>query len=91
VGGPDNLVVTPAIPIEDIASPTAFTEGHPTVVGFLPSREKPTEFQERVGRFAVDPGGDRRIHELTISIVFAAGEVTNVPLILFRAARAIAR
>jgi hypothetical protein len=82
VGGPDNLVVTPAIPIEDIASSTAFTEGHPTVVGFLPSREKPTEFQERVGRFAVDPGGDRRIHELTISIVFAAGEVTNVPFAL---------
>jgi hypothetical protein len=45
VCGPDNLVVTPAIAVEDIASPTALAEGHPTIVGFLPSREKSTEFQ----------------------------------------------
>jgi hypothetical protein len=81
MGGPDNLVVTPAIAVEDIAGPTALTEGHPTVVGFLPSGEKSTEFQERVGGSAIDPSGDWRIHELTISTVFAASEVTNVPLL----------
>jgi hypothetical protein len=79
MGGPYNLVVAPPIAVEDIASASAFAEGHPTVIGFLPSGEKPTEFQQRVGRFAIDTGGDRRIHELTISTVFADGEVTNVP------------
>src|SRR5688500_6233089 len=73
--------MAPPIAVEDITSATAFTEGHPTVVGLFPSGEKPTEFQQRVGRFAIDTGGDRRIHGLTISTVFADGEVTNVPLL----------
>lgn len=79
MGGPHNFVMAPPIAVEDITSATAFTEGHPTVVGFLPSGKKPTEFQQRVGRFAIDTGGDRRIHGLTVSTVFADAEVTNVP------------
>src|SRR5688500_11166649 len=73
--------MAPPIAVEDITSATAFTEGHPTVVGLFPSGEKPTVFQQRVGRFAIDTSGDRRIHGLTISTVFADGEVTNVPLL----------
>jgi hypothetical protein len=45
MGGPDNLVVAPAIPVENISSPTAFAEYHPTVVGLFPSGEKPAELQ----------------------------------------------
>lgn len=79
MGGPHNFVMAPPIAVEDIAGTTAFTEGHPTVVGFLPSGEKPTEFQQRVGRFAIDTGGDRRIHGVTISTVFAAEESDQRP------------
>jgi len=76
MGGPHDLVVAPAITVEDIASATAFTEGHPTVVRLLPSGEKLAKFQERIGRRAVDPGGDRRIHGLKISMGAGAAEVT---------------
>jgi hypothetical protein len=72
--------VAPTIPIEDIACATAFTEGNPMVVGFLPSCEKTAELQERVGCLPIDPGGDRRIHGLTISTALRAGEVTNGPI-----------
>jgi hypothetical protein len=78
VGGSHNFVVAPAIAVEHIASATAFTEGHPTFVGFLPSGEKPTELQERVGCFAIDPGGAWRIHKGTISSTAEIVEVTNV-------------
>jgi hypothetical protein len=53
--------MAPPIAVEDIAGPTAFTKGHPTVVRLLPSGEKLAELQERIGCFAIDPGGDRRI------------------------------
>jgi hypothetical protein len=43
------------------------------------SREKTAELQERVGRLAIDPGGDRRIHTPTISIALTTVEVTNGP------------
>jgi hypothetical protein len=76
MGGPHDLVVAPAIAVEDIASATAFTEGHPTIVRLLPSGEKLAKFQERIGRRAVDPGGDRRIHGLKISMGAGAAEVT---------------
>ena len=76
VRGPHHLVVTPAITVEDIACTAAFSEGHPTVVGFLPSSEELPELQERIRGLAIDPGGDRRIHELTISIGAGAAEVT---------------
>ena len=63
VGGSHNLVVAPAIAIEHIASATAFTEGHPTIVGLLPSREKLAQLQESIGRLAIHPRGDRRTHK----------------------------
>jgi hypothetical protein len=43
--GPHYLVVAPAIPVENISSPTAFAECNPTVVGLFPSGEKPAELQ----------------------------------------------
>jgi hypothetical protein len=81
MGGPHNFVVAPPIPIEDIACTAAFAEGNPMVVGFLPSREKTAELQERVGSLTVDPGGDRRIHRLTLLIGTGAAEVIKDPRI----------
>ena len=81
MGGPHNFVVAPPIAIEDIACTTAFTKGNPMVVGFLPSREKTAELQERVGCLAIDPGGDRKIHRLTLLVRAGAAEVTKDPMI----------
>jgi hypothetical protein len=57
MGGPNNFVVAPPIAIEDIACTAALPEGNPMVVGFLLSREKTAELQERVGCLPVDPAG----------------------------------
>jgi hypothetical protein len=45
MGGPHDLVVAPAISVEHIARPTAFAERNPTIVGLVPSGEKPAELQ----------------------------------------------
>jgi hypothetical protein len=79
MGGPHHLVVTPPIPVEDIARPTPLAESDPTVVGLFPSGEKPAELQQRVGCFAVNPGRHRRIHDLTIMIGAGVAEVTIYP------------
>ena len=80
MGGPHHLVVTPPVAVEDIASPPASSEGHPTVIGFLPSGEELAQLQERIGGRTVNPRSGRRIHTLTLTSVVDVAEVTKGPL-----------
>lgn len=57
MGGPHNFVMAPPIAVEDIAGTTAFTEGHPTVVGFLPSGENRPNFNSASDALPSTPAG----------------------------------
>ena len=49
VGGAHDLVVAPAVPVEDVASAAPFPEHRTLVPGGLPACEKPPHAQERIG------------------------------------------
>jgi hypothetical protein len=49
--------VAPAIPVENISSPTAFAEYHPTVVGLFPSGENRPSFNSASDALPSTPAG----------------------------------
>ncbi len=54
VGRADDLVVAPAVPVEDVAGATTLAEHRATVVGLLPPGEEPSGPEERRRGRAVD-------------------------------------
>lgn len=43
--GPHHLVVTPPVAIKDIASPPAYPEGRPAIIGLFPTRNELPSFK----------------------------------------------
>ena len=83
VGGSHDLVMTPPVPVEDVAGPAAFEEGHPAVVGLIPAGEEAAQRQQGIGCFAVDTGSDRGIHTRTLTIGSGVAEVAKVTGLLY--------